>query len=103
VSTTQAEAAVMERVAGKFDDVHQALHTTLSALMREVESVRADWQGRGGASFEQVSLAWAEDQRRLLRALAETASAIRTAGRVYTATDDEAAGRLRLGHVSLPL
>ena len=103
VSTTQAEAAVMERVANRFDDVHQALHATLSALMREVESVRHEWQGRGGASFEQVSLAWAEDQRRLLRALAETATAIRTAGRVYTATDDQAAGRMRVGHVPLPL
>jgi WXG100 family type VII secretion target len=101
VSTTQAQAAVMEQVAGRFDDVHRSLHTTLSNLMREVEAVRQAWQGRGGASFEQVSLAWAEDQRRLLRALEETAGAIRTAGRVYTATDDEAAGRMRT--VSLPL
>ena len=101
VSSTQAEAAVMEQVAGRFDDVHRSLRTTLTTLMREVESVRPAWQGRGAASFEQVSLAWAEDQRTLLRALEETASAIRTAGRVYTATDDEAERRMRT--VSLPL
>jgi WXG100 family type VII secretion target len=101
LSTTQAQAAVMEQVAGRFDDAHRSLQTTLTNLMREVESVRQAWQGRGGASFEQVSLAWAEDQRRLLRALSETAGAIRTAGRIYTATDDQAAGRLR--SVSLPL
>ena len=101
MTTTQAEAAVMERVAGAFEDAHRSLQTTLTNLMREVESVRQAWQGRGGASFEQVSLAWAEDQRRLLRALEETAGAIRTAGRVYTTTDDEAASRMRT--VSLPL
>ena len=41
MSTTQAESAVMEQVAAKFDDVQQSIQTTLSALMREVESVRA--------------------------------------------------------------
>jgi WXG100 family type VII secretion target len=103
VSTTQAEAAVMEQVATKFDDVQQSLSTTLSALMREVESVKPHFKGRGGASFEAVSLAWADDQRRLLRALGETARAIRTAGRVYEATDDAAASRMRTGSINLPL
>jgi WXG100 family type VII secretion target len=93
----------MARVATSFDDAHQSLRSTLSQLMREVEGVRQSWQGRGGTTFEQVSLAWAEDQRRLLQALAETANAIRTAGRVYTATDDGAADRLRVGPVQLPL
>ena len=32
-----------------------------------------------------------------------TASAIRTSGRVYSATDQEAAGRFRAGGMSLPL
>jgi WXG100 family type VII secretion target len=103
VSTTQAEAAVMEQVATRFEDVQRSLQATLNGLMREVESVRPDWQGRGGASFERVSLAWAEDQRRMLLALAETASAIRTAGRVYAATDEAAASRMPVGNVTLPL
>jgi WXG100 family type VII secretion target len=103
VATTQAQAAVMEQVAGRFDDVRLSLHTILSNLMREVESVKNDWQGRGGASFEHVSRAWADDQRRLLGALGETATAIRTAGKVYTATDEAAADRMRPGPMSLPL
>ena len=103
MSTTQAEAAVMAQVAAKFDDVQQSIQTTLSGLMREVEAVRTGWQGRGGASFEAVSVAWADDQRRMLRALAETAHAIRTAGKVYTATDDAASSRLRVNPISLPL
>jgi WXG100 family type VII secretion target len=103
VSSTQAEAAVMAQVAAKFDDVHRSLKTTLSTLMREVESVQPDFQGRGGTSFQQVSYAWAQDQERLLGALAETANAIRTAGRVYTATDDTAADRMHVPTTTLPL
>ena len=103
MSTTQAEAAVMEQVATKFDDAQQYLSTTLSTLMREVEAVRKDWQGLGAQSFESVSVSWGKDQARLLRALAETAHAIRTAGRDYTATDDAASSRMRTGPLSLPL
>jgi WXG100 family type VII secretion target len=103
MSMTQAQATEMARVAGRFDEVHSSLQATLSTLMREVESVRGDWQGRGGTSFEQISAAWADDQKRLLRALAETANGIRTSGRTYSATDDMAADRLRLPPVALPL
>jgi WXG100 family type VII secretion target len=93
----------MAQVAAKFDDVHQGLKTTLTNLMREVESVGPHFQGRGGASFQQVSIAWAEDQERMVRALTETATAIRTAGRIYTATDDAAADRMRVPTMTLPL
>jgi WXG100 family type VII secretion target len=103
VSNTSAEAAVMAQVASRFDNVHQSLSSTLSSLLREVESVRADWQGRGGTSFQDVSLAWGRDQEKLLRALSETAGAIRTAGQVYTATDDAAASRMRAHTIVLPL
>ena len=50
VSNTQAEAAVMAQVAAKFEDTQASLKSTLTRLMREVESVRADWQGSGGNS-----------------------------------------------------
>jgi WXG100 family type VII secretion target len=94
MATTQAEAAVMARVAGRFDEAQQSLRATLTTLMREVEAVRQEWQGRGAASFEQVSRAWADDQARLLRALAETSAAIRSAGQVYTTTDEGASSRI---------
>ena len=64
-----------------------ALEATLSSLLREVEDVRRAWQGKGGTSFQAVTAAWGHDQERLLGALAETAQAIGTAGRAYTATD----------------
>jgi len=102
VSSTQAQAAVMAQVAARFDDVQASLRSTLTNLLREVESVRADWQGSGGDSFQQVTAAWGNDQRRLLTALAETATAVRTAGRVYTAADDSAAQRMS-SSISLPL
>ena len=103
MSGTQAEAAVMAQVSSKFDDVHASLNKILSDLMVEVDSVQSAWVGRGGASFQQVSQAWGRDQQRLLTALSETAAAIRTAGTSYAATDDTAADRMRMPHVSLPL
>lgn len=102
VSSTQAQAAVMAQVAGRFDDVQASLRSTLTNLLREVESVRADWQGSGGDSFQQVTAAWGNDQRRLLTALGETATAIRTAGQVYTAADDSARQRMS-SSITLPL
>jgi WXG100 family type VII secretion target len=103
VSTTQATAAVMEQVASRFDRANQELQAMLATLMRELDVLQSQWQGRGGRSFDQVKQAWAVDQQKIHRALAETASAIRTAGSVYTITDEEAQRRFRPGSVSLPL
>jgi WXG100 family type VII secretion target len=95
MSTTQAQAAVMETTATKFDQVNQSLQGTLKRLLGELEVLRTQWQGAGGASFEQVKLAWAEDQAALQQALGETATAIRTSGRQYQTSDNSAADRLR--------
>ncbi len=106
VPTTQAQAAVMERTAARFEQVNQSLQGMLSRLLSELEVLRSQWQGAGGRSFEQVKLAWADDQQALSRALAETASAIRTSGRRYDATDSDAAGRMTSagrGGLRLPL
>jgi ESAT-6 family protein len=103
VSGTQAQAAVMHQVAAKFDQANRSLEGMLSRLMRELDGLQSQWVGRGGRSFDQVRLAWAEDQKRLHTALAETASAIRSAGKVYTVTDDEAANRFTQSGITLPL
>jgi WXG100 family type VII secretion target len=93
MTTTQAQAAVMEATASKFEQVDQSLQGTLKRLLGELEVLRSQWQGAGGASFEQVKLAWAEDQQVLQRALGETATAIRTSGRQYQTSDSAAADR----------
>jgi len=106
MSTTQAQAAVMEATATKFEQVDQSLQGTLKRLLGELEVLRTQWQGAGGASFEQVKLAWAEDQRVLQQALVETATAIRTSGRQYQTSDGAAADRLggsHAGGLQLPL
>lgn len=105
VSTTQAQAEVMERTAAKFEQANQALETMLKRLMSDLDRLKSAWQGAGGLSFDQVRTEWANDQQRLHRALAETATAIRTAGRDYTASDTAAADRMRRtgGSVQLPL
>ena len=105
VTTTQAQAAVMQQTADRFDQVNHALQGMLRGLLGELETLRTQWQGAGGASFEQVKLAWSEDQQALHQALAETSTAIRTSGRQYVATDVTAADRLgsRRGGRPLPL
>jgi WXG100 family type VII secretion target len=93
----------MAQTAGRFEQASASLASMLNRLMQELEILQTQWVGAGGRSFEQVKQAWAEDQARLQRALAETANAIRTSGRVYAATDEQAAGRFTHGSVTLPL
>jgi WXG100 family type VII secretion target len=102
---TQAQAAVMQQTAQKFEQVDQSLQTMLSSLMNELEALRQAWQGAGGRSFEQVKQQWARDQASLHRALRETAGAIRTSGRQYDASDSEAGDRVAATNrgISLPL
>ena len=102
---TQAQAAVLESTAKKFDQANHELDGMLSRLLRELDVLRTAWQGRGGRSFEEVKQAWANDQRALHKALGETAAAIRTAGRSYTTSDTDAADRVAVSHrgMTLPL
>jgi len=105
MATTQAEAAVMRATAAKFDQANESLQGMLRRLMGELDVLRSQWQGAGGRSFEQVKLAWAEDQAALHRALAETASAMRSSGQNYSVADTAASTRLspRGGRLNLPL
>ena len=93
----------MAQVSSKFDDAGKSLSAILNSLMAEVDSVKGAWVGRGGSSFQQVTGVWGENQRRLLEALSETATAISTAGKSYVATDDAAADRMKMPDVILPL
>lgn len=102
---TEAEAVVLERTAAKFDQVNRDLDAMLKGLMSQLEVLRGAWQGAGGRSFEQVKTEWADDQAAIQRTLAETAVALREAGRGYDAADDQAASRLAATHrgIDLPL
>src|SRR2546429_7464550 len=84
----------MRQTADKFDQANQSMQVLLRNLLGELEGLRTQWQGAGGHSFEQVKIAWSEDQTALQQALAETAQAIRTSGQQYTVTDTSAADRL---------
>ncbi|MEU7756402.1 WXG100 family type VII secretion target [Micromonospora sp. NPDC049101] len=106
MSQTQAEAAVMQQTAAKFEQVDQSLQSMLTGLLAELQVLQQAWRGAGGRSFEQVKQQWSEDQAALHRALRETAGAIRTAGRQYDVSDDEVASRVagtNRGGIQLPL
>ncbi|MEH1167841.1 WXG100 family type VII secretion target [Micromonospora sp. CPCC 205539] len=106
MSQTQAEAAVMQQTAAKFEQVDQSLQSMLTGLLAELEVLQQAWRGAGGRSFEQVKQQWSQDQAALHRALRETAGAVRSAGRQYDVSDDEAASRVagtNRGGIQLPL
>jgi len=105
VSQTQAELAIMQRAASRFDQVDEELDAMLRGLLQRLEVLQHAWRGAGGRSFEQVTAGWAREQAVLHRALRETAGAIRTAGTQYQATDAAAADRVtRAGRrIELPL
>lgn len=95
----------MESAAGKFESVNESLQGMLTRLMNELQALQSAWQGAGGKSFEQVKQAYEGNQKKLSEALRETATAIRTSGKQYTATDEDA--RAMVGgintSVNLPL
>ena len=103
VSETQAEAAVMEQTAARFEQVNDSLQTMLNSLMSELEVLQRAWQGLGGRSFEQVKTQWAQDQRAMSAALAETATAIRSSGVGYSTTDSEEGTRVANSNRGLEL
>jgi ESAT-6 family protein len=106
MAITQAEAAVMASTADRFETVNISLQAMLRRLETELDSLRAQWQGAGGRSFEQVRLAWAAEQAKLHQALADTSAAMRSAAGHYSATDEAASSRLAPvanAAISLPL
>jgi WXG100 family type VII secretion target len=103
---TQAEAAVMEATAKKFETVNSDLTSMLSTLMSELSMLTSAWQGQGARAFDQVKERYAEDLRKLNQALSETAISIRDSGAGYTTTDTDAASRVGNaggGGMNLPL
>lgn len=84
----------MESTANKFEGVDEGLNSMLSRLMNELEVLQTSWQGAGGRSFTQVKEAYQANQKKLSMALRETASAIRSSGSNYTATDESSSSRV---------
>ena len=106
VAQTQAETAVMQSTAAKFETVNQELTSMLNNLMSELSVLSSEWKGLGAMEFEKVKQQYSADLSTLNRALAETAGAIRTSGVGYDVSDSDAAARVTRsggGGFSLPL
>lgn len=105
MSQTQAQSAVMEQTASKFESTNGDLQTMLRNLLNQLEALQGAWEGQGSRSFHNVKQKWADDQTKLQNALLETAGAIRSSGRNYDSTDSEASSRMNSisGGPSLPL
>lgn len=105
VAQTQAEAAVMASTANKFDAANQSLTSMLNTLMGNLSGLQGSWKGLAATEFERVKTRYHKDLKDLNQALSETATAIRTSGAQYTASDTESASRVGKsgGSYTLPL
>jgi WXG100 family type VII secretion target len=104
--TTQVTQSELDAAAKRFEEVNSELQGMLKTLMSELESMRQQWQGAGGRSFEAVKVAWSGDLDRLNTNLLETAAGIKSSGHNYDATDTEASHLMnatRSGGRVLPL
>lgn len=105
VSQTQTESAVMASTAAKFETVNSSLTSMLNQLMSQLSTLQGSWKGLAATEFERVKTQYNKDLSDLNRALAETATAIRTSGVSYDASDSAAASRVTKsgGSYNLPL
>ena len=94
VSTTAAQAAVMQQTASHFDDAKGNLDTTLKHLMGHLDALLAHgWTGAAANAFSNSRMQWGDDQTNLNNNLGATAQMLRDAAATYTTTDDSGAGR----------
>ena len=104
--TTQVTQSELDAAAKRFEEVNGELQGMLRTLLSQLESMRQEWQGAGGRSFEAVKAAWSTDLGNLNTNLLETAAGVRSAGQNYDASDTEASRALNAanrGTTILPL
>jgi len=83
------DAAVMAKTATEIDGAADRLTSMFNKLMNELTPLQTSWVGAGGGSFQQVRDRFDQDVAKLNVALRSIASAVSTAGRDYTLSDDE--------------
>jgi ESAT-6 family protein len=104
--TTQVTQSELDAAAKRFEEVNGELQGMLRTLLSQLESMKQQWQGAGGRSFESVKSAWSTDLANLNTNLLETAAGIRSSGQNYYASDTEASQTMRSinsGTTILPL
>lgn len=65
------------------------LDQQLSALRGKLSGIGSQWRGSGSAAFQQVMTRWDEDARKIISALDEFETNLRTSEQTYN-TNDEA-------------
>jgi WXG100 family type VII secretion target len=104
--TTQVTQSELDSAARRFEEVNGELQGMLKTLLSQLESMKQEWQGAGGRSFESVKSAWSKDLSELNANLLETAAGIKSAGQNYDVSDTEASNKMSAAHAGttiLPL
>lgn len=85
----QTESDLMTTTATQVDGIADSLTTELNNLMNRLSNMYSDWQGAGGASFQNTRTQVEEQMAYLNVALRSIAEAVRSSGTDYVVTDDE--------------
>jgi WXG100 family type VII secretion target len=96
--TTQVTQSELDAAAKRFEEVNGELQGMLKTLLGQLESMKEEWRGAGGRSFESVKAAWSADLTNLNTNLLETAAGVRSAGLNYDASDTEASQAMNATH-----
>lgn len=102
MSKQGVDPAVLNQVAGKFEDKRRAIQDQLSIVTSAVERTRQYWQGNAGLGFQSTHQMWGEQQERILRLLDETVGQVREFAQVSTGATHEAEQAVKV-QMDLPL
>jgi WXG100 family type VII secretion target len=83
--------AALTHGARLVSDARGDLDQQLSALRGKLAGLGAQWAGAGSAAFHQVMNRWDEDTRRIITALNEFETNLRSSEQTYNASDESQA------------
>ncbi|MGH8867349.1 MAG: WXG100 family type VII secretion target [Actinomycetes bacterium] len=81
----------LTRGAQLVSEARSELDQQMSALRGKLAGVGAQWVGAGSAAFQQVMTRWDEDTRRIVTALNDFETNLRSSEATYTSSDDQQA------------
>ena len=81
----------LTRAAGLVAEARSDLDSQLAGLRGKLAGIGSSWVGAGSTAFQQVMTRWDEDTRRIVAALNEFETNLRSSEATYTSSDESQA------------
>lgn len=99
----QALQSMMDAAAKTATDTGEGIALNLTRLLNEIESQAPGFRGMAGSRFQAISTELGAELRKILEALNTMADNVNQSGRVFGATDQDAANEIaQVGNEYLP-